>query len=73
MPFAHPLSTATAVNSVSAATAGALAILATQPFDVLKTKIQVRSESKYRGVLSTIRAVWHERPAPLIYLARCTS
>ena len=55
---AVPFSVSAGVNSVSAATAGALATLATQPFDVLKTKMQVRSETKYRGVLSTIRAVW---------------
>lgn len=56
--IAVPFSLSTAVNSASAATAGALATLATQPFDVLKTKMQVRSETKYRGVLSTVRAVW---------------
>ena len=58
MAAAVPFSVSAAVNSASAATAGALATLATQPFDVLKTKMQVRSETKYRGVLSTIRAVW---------------
>ncbi|KAI0723624.1 solute carrier family 25 member 38 [Earliella scabrosa] len=57
---AVPFSVSAAVNSASAATAGALATLATQPFDVLKTKMQVRSETKYRGVLSTIRAVWQQ-------------
>ncbi|KAI0329934.1 solute carrier family 25 member 38, partial [Cubamyces sp. BRFM 1775] len=55
---AIPISTSTAVNSMSAASAGALATLATQPFDVLKTKMQVRSETKYRGLLSTVTAVW---------------
>ncbi|KAI0773683.1 solute carrier family 25 member 38 [Fomes fomentarius] len=59
--IAVPFSLSTAVNSASAATAGALATLATQPFDVLKTKMQVRSETKYRGVLSTVRAVWQQR------------
>ncbi|OJT09713.1 Solute carrier family 25 member 38 -like protein [Trametes pubescens] len=53
-----PISTSAAVNSVSAASAGALATLATQPFDVLKTKMQVRSEIKYRGLLSTVSAIW---------------
>ncbi|KAH9921546.1 solute carrier family 25 member 38 [Epithele typhae] len=61
MPFAHSMSMSTAINSASAASAGALATLATQPFDVLKTKMQVRSEAKYRGVGSTIRAVWQQR------------
>lgn len=53
-----PISTSAAVNSVSAASAGALATLATQPFDVLKTKMQVRSEVKYRGLLSTVSAIF---------------
>ena len=55
---AVPFSLSTAVHSLSAASAGALATLATQPFDVLKTKMQVRSETKYRGMWSTVRAVW---------------
>ncbi|KAI0751651.1 solute carrier family 25 member 38 [Daedaleopsis nitida] len=59
--IAVPFSLSTAVNSVSAASAGALATLATQPFDVLKTKMQVRSETKYRGVVSTVRAIWKQR------------
>ncbi|KAI0676685.1 solute carrier family 25 member 38 [Trametes maxima] len=59
-----PISTSTAVNSVSAASAGALATLATQPFDVLKTKMQVRSETKYRGLLSTVVAIWRQRGLP---------
>ncbi|KAI0662843.1 solute carrier family 25 member 38 [Cubamyces menziesii] len=61
---AIPISTSTAVNSLSAASAGALATLATQPFDVLKTKMQVRSETKYRGLLSTVAAVWRQRGLP---------
>ncbi|KAI0772553.1 solute carrier family 25 member 38 [Trametes elegans] len=59
-----PISTSTAVNSLSAASAGALATLATQPFDVLKTKMQVRSEAKYRGLLSTVGAIWQLRGLP---------
>ncbi|KAI0352775.1 solute carrier family 25 member 38 [Trametes cingulata] len=59
-----PFSTSAAVNSLSAASAGALATLATQPFDVLKTKMQVRSETKYRGLLSTVAAVWKQRGLP---------
>ena len=54
LPFLH----STSVNSVAAASAGALATLATQPFDVMKTKMQVRSEVQYHGLLSTVRAVW---------------
>ncbi|KAI0366224.1 solute carrier family 25 member 38 [Pilatotrama ljubarskyi] len=59
-----PISTSAAVNSLSAAAAGALATLATQPFDVLKTKMQVRSETKYRGLLSTVAAIWRQRGIP---------
>ncbi|KAI0829262.1 solute carrier family 25 member 38 [Trametes gibbosa] len=59
-----PISTSAAVNSASAATAGALATLATQPFDVLKTKMQVRSETKYRGLLSTVVAIFRQRGVP---------
>lgn len=61
-----PISTSAAVNSVSAASAGALATLATQPFDVLKTKMQVRSEVKYRGLLSTVSAIW--RVSAFVYV-----
>ncbi|KAH9853007.1 solute carrier family 25 member 38 [Lenzites betulinus] len=59
-----PVSTSAAVNSAAAATAGALATLATQPFDVLKTKMQVRSETKYRGLLSTAVAIFRQRGVP---------
>ncbi|KAM5540581.1 hypothetical protein V8D89_005612 [Ganoderma adspersum] len=57
VPFLH----STSVNSVAAASAGALATLATQPFDVMKTKMQVRSETQYHGLWSTVRAVWQHR------------
>ncbi len=53
-----PFSLSTSVNSLAAASAGALATLATQPFDVMKTKMQVRSETVYHGLWSTVRAVW---------------
>lgn len=53
-----PFSLSTSVNSLAAASAGALATLATQPFDVMKTKMQVRSETMYHGLWSTVRAVW---------------
>lgn len=45
------------IHSTSAAMAGALATVATHPFDVIKTKIQVRSEVKYHGFMSTIRTI----------------
>ncbi|KAI1788946.1 solute carrier family 25 member 38 [Ganoderma leucocontextum] len=56
-----PFSLSTSVNSFAAASAGALATLATQPFDVMKTKMQVRSDMKYHGLWSTVRAVWQQR------------
>ncbi|KAF9268384.1 solute carrier family 25 member 38 [Marasmius fiardii PR-910] len=48
----------TFVHSVSAASAGALATMATHPFDVIKTKLQVRREDRYHGFLSTVRTIW---------------
>ncbi|EEB96246.1 hypothetical protein MPER_04648 [Moniliophthora perniciosa FA553] len=48
----------TAVHSVSAASAGALATIATHPFDVIKTKLQVRPEGRYHGFTSTVKTIW---------------
>lgn len=50
-----------AVHAISAASAGALATIATQPFDVIKTRIQVRPEGQYHSVLGTVRAILLER------------
>ncbi|KAG6915464.1 hypothetical protein DXG01_011331, partial [Tephrocybe rancida] len=52
---------AAAIHGVSAASAGAIATLATHPFDVIKTKIQVRSEERYHGLWRTIRTIWQQR------------
>ncbi|TRM68669.1 mitochondrial carrier domain-containing protein [Schizophyllum amplum] len=41
------------IHSISAASAGVLATLATHPFDVIETKIQVRKEDRYRGFART--------------------
>ncbi|KAF9464246.1 mitochondrial carrier [Collybia nuda] len=49
------------IHSISAASAGAIATLATHPFDVIKTKIQVRSEDRYQGLIRTIRTIWEQR------------
>ncbi|KAF9643311.1 solute carrier family 25 member 38 [Thelephora ganbajun] len=49
------------VHSFSAAAAGAVATLATHPFDVIKTKIQVRKEERYHGFLRTVRTIWKQR------------
>jgi len=45
----------------SAAAAGTIATLATHPFDVIKTRMQVRSEDKYHGLTRTALTVWKER------------
>ncbi|RDB15461.1 Solute carrier family 25 member 38 [Hypsizygus marmoreus] len=52
---------AAGIHSFSAASAGAIATLATHPFDVIKTKIQVRSEDRYHGLFRTIRTIWMQR------------
>ncbi|KAH0586977.1 Solute carrier family 25 member 38 like protein [Termitomyces sp. J132] len=52
---------AAVIHSSSAASAGAIATLATHPFDVIKTKIQVRSEDRYHGFWRTVRTIWQQR------------
>ncbi|KAG5642614.1 hypothetical protein DXG03_002484 [Asterophora parasitica] len=47
-----------ALHSISAASAGAIATMATHPFDVIKTKIQVRSEDRYHGLMRTVSTIW---------------
>ncbi|KAF8966399.1 mitochondrial carrier [Flammula alnicola] len=54
-------SEAALIHGVSAASAGAIATLATHPFDVIKTKVQVRSEERYHGFFRTISTVWKQR------------
>ncbi|KAH9838520.1 mitochondrial carrier domain-containing protein [Rhodofomes roseus] len=49
------------VHGISAATSGALATLATHPLDVVKTKMQVRTEAKYQGLLRSILTIQRER------------
>ncbi|KAF9066866.1 solute carrier family 25 member 38 [Rhodocollybia butyracea] len=49
------------LHSASAAAAGALATLATHPFDVVKTKLQVRTENQYHGFISTVKTIWKHR------------
>ncbi|KAL0949093.1 hypothetical protein HGRIS_009183 [Hohenbuehelia grisea] len=46
------------LHSVAAASASALATAITHPFDVIKTKIQVRSEARYNGLLRTAHTIW---------------
>ncbi|KAI0042206.1 mitochondrial carrier [Auriscalpium vulgare] len=50
-----------ALHSGSAAAAGMVATLATHPFDVVKTKIQVRTEDRYHGLLRTVHTIWKQR------------
>ncbi|KAL0575367.1 hypothetical protein V5O48_006618, partial [Marasmius crinis-equi] len=52
------LGQSTLIHSLSAAGAGALATMATHPFDVIKTKLQVRNEDRYRGFLRTVNTIW---------------
>jgi len=54
----------TGIHSFSAASAGAIATMATHPFDVIKTKIQVRKEDRYQGFMSTVRTIWIQRGVP---------
>ncbi|KAK7061249.1 mitochondrial glycine transporter [Favolaschia claudopus] len=51
----------TLTHTLSAASAGAVATMATHPFDVIKTKIQVRSEDRYHGLSRTVRTIWRQR------------
>lgn len=59
--FLAPNVYATTIHSVSAASAGAIATMATHPFDVIKTKMQVRSEERFRGFISTAQRIWQQR------------
>ncbi|TFK64908.1 solute carrier family 25 member 38 [Pluteus cervinus] len=54
-------SQASMIHGFAAASAGALATVITHPFDVIKTKIQVRSEDRYRGFYRTARTIWKQR------------
>ncbi|KIY45587.1 mitochondrial carrier [Fistulina hepatica ATCC 64428] len=49
------------MHSFSGASAGVIATVATHPFDVIKTKIQVRHEDRYNGLVRTCRTIWHDR------------
>ncbi|KAH7098888.1 mitochondrial carrier [Auriculariales sp. MPI-PUGE-AT-0066] len=46
------------VNSVAAASAAGVAGIVTHPFDVLKTRIQVREEVRYRTIRGTAAYIW---------------
>ncbi|KAF8351087.1 solute carrier family 25 member 38 [Amanita rubescens] len=49
------------VHAFSAAVAGTIATTLTHPFDVIKTKMQVRRESRYHRISSTVGAIWQNR------------
>lgn len=54
-------SSSTLVYGFAAASAGVVASLATHPFDVVKTKMQVRTEDRYQGLLKTISTIYQQR------------
>ncbi|KAI0272780.1 mitochondrial carrier [Gloeopeniophorella convolvens] len=60
LPAGSPLSSV-ALHAGSGAAAGTIATLATHPFDVIKTKMQVRTEDRYHGLAKTVRTVWNKR------------
>jgi len=49
------------VHTISAASAGAFATIVTHPFDVIKTKVQVRQEQRYHGLVQTVSTIWKQR------------
>jgi len=50
-----------AVHIVCAASAGAVATVVTHPFDVIKTKVQVRQEERYTGLRRTFWTIYNQR------------
>ncbi|KAI9507681.1 solute carrier family 25 member 38 [Russula earlei] len=62
LPPSSPLVYA-GLHGGSAAAAGTIATLVTHPFDVVKTRMQVRTETKYHSLSRTILTVWNERGA----------
>ncbi|EPT05528.1 hypothetical protein FOMPIDRAFT_1044854 [Fomitopsis schrenkii] len=61
--LAKPISSAQSglVHGLSAASAGALATLVTHPLDVVKTKMQVRTDEKYSSLVRSILTIQRER------------
>jgi len=58
----HAPITQAAIYTWSGATAGALATLATHPFDVMKTRMQVNSDNaQYRSLLRTMLGIFKSR------------
>ncbi|KAF8516025.1 solute carrier family 25 member 38 [Hysterangium stoloniferum] len=49
------------INGFAGAGAGTAATLLTHPFDVLKTRLQVRNGDKYHTLRSTVRTIWTDR------------
>ncbi|KZS94048.1 mitochondrial carrier [Sistotremastrum niveocremeum HHB9708] len=60
IPFLNELPS-TLQHVIAASSAGTIATMATQPFDVLKTKIQVRQEQRYSSIQKAATAVWKQR------------
>ncbi|EMD40293.1 hypothetical protein CERSUDRAFT_148198 [Gelatoporia subvermispora B] len=51
------------VHAYAGMVAGGIATLVTHPFDVIKTKMQVRQEDKYHSMLKTVAVIWRQRGA----------
>jgi solute carrier family 25 protein 38 len=61
LPFADSGDYSAAIHTFAAASAGGLATIVTHPFDVIKTKVQVRSEDRYQGFARTVLTIWRQR------------
>ncbi|PAV20572.1 mitochondrial carrier [Pyrrhoderma noxium] len=51
----------TIIHTTSAASAGLVSTMITHPFDVIKTKVQVRQEDRYHGFKRTVSTIWKQR------------
>ncbi|KAK0436062.1 mitochondrial carrier domain-containing protein, partial [Desarmillaria tabescens] len=49
-----------AIHSASAVLAGGMSTLLTHPFNVIKTKIQARSEDRYHGFMRMVVMIWKQ-------------
>ena len=60
-PVSSSLLAYVGVHTIAAGSAGAIATVLTHPFDVVKTKVQVRREDRYHGFLRTMGTIWKVR------------
>ncbi|EMD34743.1 hypothetical protein CERSUDRAFT_107352 [Gelatoporia subvermispora B] len=49
------------IHGCSGMVAGTVATLATNPFDIVKTKVQVDREHRYQGLIQTASLIWRQR------------